>query len=173
MNKWKNLEREARHQADYPSEQQNLSTIATDLRQRAIALGSANALLWGVLRIRIEHDAGRWRLALARPGAPPSVPQRTLVAAAFGVHEPHWENGNLTKIASVTHWTVATEWGEPEQPDPGYIAKLQILIGEIIARWQRTGVRPPHPPSQIAAMYLVKGLDCDWDTGEFKPKARK
>lgn len=152
------------------NEQQNLSTIAADLRRRAIALGSANALLWGVLRIRVEHDAGCWRLALARPGAPPSIPQRTLVAAAFGLSDAHWENGNLTKIAGITHWTVAVEWGEPTPPELDYIAKLQILIGEIIARWKRTGHRPPHPPSHIAAMYLVKGLDCDWATGEFKRK---
>ena len=152
---------------------QNLTAIAAHMRQRALAVGSANALLFGTLRVRIEHNAGHWRIAIARPDLPPGIPQRTLIAAAFGIHEPHWENGNLVKIASVTHWTVELEWGEPVQPEPSYIAKLQILIGDVIARWQRTGQRPPHPPSAIAAMYLVKGLDCDWQTGEFFPKGEK
>lgn len=174
MNDWKKLEQEARRQEDQPGEAQRLRSLATDLRRRARTLGSANALLWGILRIRIEHNAGHWRLALARPNVPPSISQRSLVGAAFGLHDPHWENGNLTKIASITHWTIETEWDEsPPAAEPSYIAKLQILIGDIIARWQRTGQRPPHPPSAIAAMYLVKGLDCDWTTGEYFPKGER
>ena len=152
---------------------QNLTAIAAHMRQRALAVGSANALLFGTLRVRIEHNAGHWRIAIARPNLPPGIPQRYLVAAAFGIRDPQWQNGDLVKIASVTHWTVELEWGEPVQPEPSYIAKLQILIGDVIARWQRTGQRPPHPPSTIAAMYLVKGLDCDWQTGEFFPKGEK
>lgn len=167
---WRKLAEDAR--GGNLSDDTRLSFIARSLCDRARLLGSANVLLWGTVRLRVEHNNGHWRIALARADLPVSIPQRKLIAAAFGHPDLDWQ-GDRRHVPALNQWlfVVEAEWGEAKpQPEMSYIAKLQILISDVIQRWQRTGQRPPHPPSHIAAMQLVNGLECNWETGEFTQK---
>lgn len=144
----------------------DLTRIAQDMTRRARLLGSASALLWGGVRIRVEYTKGHWRVALARP-VPPSMAQRKLVAAAFQLGDREWVAGNLVKVAGLTLWVVEVEWDEPVPVAKlRYVEQLQLLIGDVLGRWKGTGEEPPHPPSTIAG-WAMAGYDCDWKSGEF------